>query len=236
MTTVDPGHIQGLRRPGHLPGPARRGARLPGGARVRARARRLQGRRRHGDAAGLRVAVGHDMRLHSPALAEAFCRGLVDEGCEVLDIGMVGTEMVYYAIGSRGARRRRVGDRLAQSQGVGRLQALCARARSRFPATRASRTCSGSSRPATSPSRRPRARSSEADIYEEFQHYVLGFIEPRGDPADGDRARRRQRDGGPDDRADHRLVPGRPRTGSTSSRTASSPATSRIRCSRRTAS
>ena len=38
---------------------------------------------------------------HSPALADAFARGLVDEGCHVLDIGMVGTEMVYYAVGSR---------------------------------------------------------------------------------------------------------------------------------------
>jgi phosphomannomutase len=49
----------------------------------------------------LGVAVGHDMRLHSPALAAAFSRGLVDEGADVLDIGMVGTEMVYYAVGSR---------------------------------------------------------------------------------------------------------------------------------------
>ena len=49
----------------------------------------------------LRIAVGHDMRLHSPALAEFFSRGLVDEGCEVLAIGEVGTEMVYYAVGSR---------------------------------------------------------------------------------------------------------------------------------------
>jgi phosphomannomutase len=48
----------------------------------------------------LSVAVGRDMRLHSPTLAEAFSRGLVDEGCAVLDIGMVGTEMVYYAVGS----------------------------------------------------------------------------------------------------------------------------------------
>ena len=43
---------------------------------------------------GLRVAVGHDMRLHSPALADEFSRGLIDEGCDVLHIGMVGTEMV----------------------------------------------------------------------------------------------------------------------------------------------
>jgi phosphomannomutase len=51
--------------------------------------------------AGLRIAVGHDMRLHSPLLAESFVRGLVDEGCRVLEIGMVGTEMLYYAVGSR---------------------------------------------------------------------------------------------------------------------------------------
>src|SRR5437763_14995501 len=52
--------------------------------------------------AGLKIALGHDMRVHSPPLAEAFSRGLTDEGRAVLDIGMVGTEMVYYAVGSRG--------------------------------------------------------------------------------------------------------------------------------------
>jgi phosphomannomutase len=48
------------------------------------------------------MAIGRDMRPHSPALAQAFARGLCDEGCDVLDIGMVGTEMLYYAVGSRG--------------------------------------------------------------------------------------------------------------------------------------
>jgi len=51
--------------------------------------------------AALRVAIGHDMRRHSPSLAGSFGDGLVDEGCAVLDIGMVGTEMVYYAVGAR---------------------------------------------------------------------------------------------------------------------------------------
>ena len=50
---------------------------------------------------GMRIAVGHDMRLHSPLLAESFVRGLVDEGCRVLEIGMAGTEMLYYAVGAR---------------------------------------------------------------------------------------------------------------------------------------
>jgi phosphomannomutase len=51
--------------------------------------------------AGQRIGVGHDMRLHSPSLAESFVRGLVDEGCHVLEIGRVGTEMLYYAVGAR---------------------------------------------------------------------------------------------------------------------------------------
>lgn len=49
---------------------------------------------------GLRIALGHDMRLSSPELTARFSDGLRDEGCSVLDIGMVGTEMLYYAIGS----------------------------------------------------------------------------------------------------------------------------------------
>jgi phosphomannomutase len=65
-------------------------------ARVLAALRKGEG----ADPEGLHVAVGHDMRVHSPALAEHFARGLVDEGVHVLDIGMVGTEMVYYTIGS----------------------------------------------------------------------------------------------------------------------------------------
>jgi phosphomannomutase len=45
------------------------------------------------------IAVGHDMRLSSPAMAGALMRGAVDAGCDVLDLGLVGTEMVYYAVG-----------------------------------------------------------------------------------------------------------------------------------------
>src|SRR5690349_10070773 len=49
-----------------------------------------------------RVAVGRDMRLSSPAMAEAVMAGAADEGAEVLDLGLVGTEMVYFAVGSLG--------------------------------------------------------------------------------------------------------------------------------------
>jgi phosphomannomutase len=44
-----------------------------------------------------RVAVGHDIRLSSPQLARALKRGLMDSGCDVLDIGLWGTEGAYFA-------------------------------------------------------------------------------------------------------------------------------------------
>lgn len=44
-----------------------------------------------------RVAVGRDIRLSSPALSTALMRGLTDSGVDVLDIGVGGTEMVYFA-------------------------------------------------------------------------------------------------------------------------------------------
>jgi phosphomannomutase len=55
-----------------------------------------------GEAANQRVAVGRDMRLSAPSMAEAYARGIADEGASVLDIGMVGTEMLYWTVGSRG--------------------------------------------------------------------------------------------------------------------------------------
>jgi len=49
-----------------------------------------------------RMAVGRDTRLSSPAMQEALMRGAAAAGAEVLDLGLVGTEMVYFAVGSLG--------------------------------------------------------------------------------------------------------------------------------------
>ena len=49
-----------------------------------------------------RIAVGRDMRVHAPAMAAAVIRGAVDAGADVLDIGMVGTEMLYFTVGDLG--------------------------------------------------------------------------------------------------------------------------------------
>lgn len=43
-----------------------------------------------------RLVVGRDIRLSSEELTDAVCRGITDAGCDVLDIGLGGTEMVYF--------------------------------------------------------------------------------------------------------------------------------------------
>jgi phosphomannomutase len=49
-----------------------------------------------------RLAVGRDMRVSAPSMADAVRRGAADGGAEVLDLGMVGTEMLYFAVGELG--------------------------------------------------------------------------------------------------------------------------------------
>jgi len=50
----------------------------------------------------LRIGLGRDMRLAAPALSERYADGIRDEGADVLDVGEVGTEMLYFTVGSRG--------------------------------------------------------------------------------------------------------------------------------------
>jgi phosphomannomutase len=46
------------------------------------------------------VAVGHDMRLSSPSMTAALVAGLSGAGAEVVDLGLVGTEMLYFGVDS----------------------------------------------------------------------------------------------------------------------------------------
>ena len=47
--------------------------------------------------AAKKVVVGNDIRLSGPALKEALIKGLTESGCDVIDIGQCGTEMIYFA-------------------------------------------------------------------------------------------------------------------------------------------
>src|SRR5215216_6583879 len=56
----------------------------------------------HGKEVGeLRVGLGRDMRLQAPEMAARYRDGMVSEGAHVLDAGQVGTEMLYFLVGSR---------------------------------------------------------------------------------------------------------------------------------------
>jgi len=48
------------------------------------------------------IVVGRDMRISSPAMAAAVIEGAADGGADVVDIGLVGTEMVYFAVADAG--------------------------------------------------------------------------------------------------------------------------------------
>jgi phosphomannomutase len=125
----------------------------------------------------LRVAVGHDMRHHSPALAQSMARGMTEESCDVLDIGQVGTEMVYFAVGSReldggvsvtashnpkqwaGFKLLREGALpLSGDRGIPDVQRVVEQDDFSTP------TGAGT--------------IERADLYAEFRRYVLGFIDP----------------------------------------------------------
>src|SRR5579863_7965643 len=49
----------------------------------------------------LKLGLGRDMRLTAPEMAAAYAEGMAAEGAQVLDAGEVGTEMLYYLVGSR---------------------------------------------------------------------------------------------------------------------------------------
>ena len=54
------------------------------------------------DAGELRVGLGRDMRLSAPELAGRYREGMLRAGADVLDAGQVGSEMLYWLVGSRG--------------------------------------------------------------------------------------------------------------------------------------
>src|SRR3954449_3652178 len=49
----------------------------------------------------LRIGLGRDMRLTAPEMAARYKQGITAEGADVVDAGQVGTEMLYYLVGSR---------------------------------------------------------------------------------------------------------------------------------------
>jgi phosphomannomutase len=125
----------------------------------------------------LQIGVGRDMRLTAPALTERYVAGIRDEGASVIDAGMVGTEMLYFLVGSRdldgglmctashnpkaytGAKLVRRGAlALSGDAGIGEIRDLIAQGVPGDPASE-------------------RGGYEEVDVYPGFKEKVLTFIE-----------------------------------------------------------
>jgi phosphomannomutase len=48
------------------------------------------------------IAVGRDMRVSSPSLSSAIIDGILDQGADVCDVGLVSTDGLYFAVGKYG--------------------------------------------------------------------------------------------------------------------------------------
>jgi phosphomannomutase len=124
----------------------------------------------------LRVGLGRDMRLEAPEMARRLRDGLTDEGATVLDAGLVGTEMLYFLVGSReldggamvtashnpkawtGVKLVREGAlALSGDAGIGEIKDLM---------------LGGVGEPSGS------GAVEAVDVYEDFQRRALSFIDP----------------------------------------------------------
>ena len=138
---------------------------------------RVLGDLRDKETSALRIGLGRDMRLTAPELAGRYCDGMLAEGAHVLDAGMVGTEMLYFLVGSRGldgglmctashnpkaytgAKLVREGAlALSGDAGIGDMREL---------------VLAGLPAPDGAP-----GRVEQVDVYEEFQERALAFVDP----------------------------------------------------------
>ncbi len=129
----------------------------------------------------LRVGLGRDMRLSAPELATRYREGLLSQGVHVLDAGQVGSEMLYFLVGSRkldgglmctashnpkaytGAKLVREGAiALSGDSGIQDIRRQIEAELSDPQATPASAA----------------GTVEEVDLYEEFQQAALRFIDP----------------------------------------------------------
>ncbi len=133
--------------------------------------------------AELRIGLGHDMRLSAPELSARYREGLLAAGANVIDVGQVGSEMLYFLVGSReldgglmctashnpkaytGAKLMREGA-LALSGDSG-IQDVRREVEAGLVADAGEHAAQGP----------PRGTLEELDVYEEFQATVLRFID-----------------------------------------------------------
>ena len=126
----------------------------------------------------LLLGLGRDMRLSAPEMAAAYAAGMAQEGASVLDAGMIGTEMLYYLVGSHeldgglmctashnpkaytGAKLvKRGAIALSGDEGIGEIRQLVQDSLG-------------------DPASQTTGAIQSVEIYDEFQAHALKFIDP----------------------------------------------------------
>jgi phosphomannomutase len=137
----------------------------------------------------LRIGSGRDMRLTAPELAARYREGLLREGAHVIDVGEVGSEMLYFLVGSRGLdgglmctashnSKAYTGVKLVRDgaialSGDSGIQDIRRTIESEL-APDGRRASDDDTAPAAAPAR---GTLEEVDLYREFQEAALGFID-----------------------------------------------------------
>ena len=125
-----------------------------------------------------RIAVGRDMRLSSPALAQAFIDGATAQGANVVDYGMIATDMLYFAVARDGHDG---GVQITASHNPKQYNGMKMVRKEAFPLSGEAglaeirQMISGNALP---PAVERRGQVTAKDVLEPYVDHVMSFIDP----------------------------------------------------------
>jgi phosphomannomutase len=126
----------------------------------------------------LRIAVTRDMRTSSPSLTAAFIEGAREQGADIVDFGMAGTDMLYFAVATHGFDG---GVQVTASHNPGEYNGLKMVRREAFPLSgdagigEIRDMVVGDSIPAPT---LPTGRYETQEMLDAYVETVMGFIDP----------------------------------------------------------
>jgi len=126
---------------------------------------------------GRTLAVGRDMRPSGSALFEAFARGAREQGADVVDIGMVSTDALYFAVGEFGFDG---GVMITASHNPKEYNGMkfCLREAQALSAETGLNAMRDMIATAAYPAPSRAGTLTQLDVHDAFAKHVLGFIDP----------------------------------------------------------
>src|SRR3989475_12818305 len=125
-----------------------------------------------------RIAVGRDMRLSSPSIAAAFIDGATSRGADVVDYGMIPTDMLYFAVARDGHDG---GVQITASHNPKQYNGMKMVRKEAFPLSGEEGSAEIREMIATNTIPAPASRRGEVttkDVLEAYVNHVMSFIDP----------------------------------------------------------